>query len=203
MDLPTVAEASAMAAEDLNALAARVADSAAAVERRDAAWIEFDRRLSDNAYTGDHVHQWFQATYGPIGRNSVYRARAAVRAAGSRLAEIAADAQAYMEMAAAEGGDAVFGAATQRAGQLIFQLLMETRAEDLGAGDPAAVGKILNALAKLQKSRAETEMIRHKLDEMRREFDSQVKRATSGGGDGKLSAADIAAIRSAVFGEAA
>jgi len=202
MALPAVAEASGMKAEDLNALVARVADNPEAVEKRDELCMEFDRRLSDASYTGDHVHEWFERTYGPIGRNSIYRARGAVRAATSEVTQIAAEAKAYSDLAAAEGGDAMYGAVRLRYNQLVFQLLMELRSGDLNTDKPEVVARILNSLAKVQKSGAETEMIRHKLGEMRNEFDSQVKRATSAG-DGKLSAEDIAAIRSAVFGEAA
>jgi len=108
-----------------------------------------------------------------------------------------------MELAASEGADGVFGAATQRAGQLIFQLLMELRSEDLAGDkpDPIKVIRTFEALAKLQKARAETEILNVKLRELRDSFDMATKRAAASSADGKLSAEQIGEIRRVVFGE--
>lgn len=203
--VPPAAEAAAVSVDERNRWVELVADDSDSAKLRDELYVDFDRRLRDSGYGGDAVWDWFKETYGPIGRASIFRARAALRAAESRVAEVAADARAYMDLATAEGADGVFGAATQRAGQLIFQLLMELNASDLGADnpDPAKVAKILNALAKLQKARAETDMIRHKLAEIQKEFDEQVNAKTKKTSDGKLSPEAIADIRKAVFGEAA
>ena len=204
--MPLAARAARLDRETREKLVAAVADSPAAVELRDEMFAEFERRLRDSGYGGDQVWQWFLKTYGPIGRTSIYRARASLRAQESRITEVAADAQAYADLAAAEGADAVFDGASLRAGQLMFQLLYMTKAEDFQTTDIGKVAKIITALGKLQKSRAETDMIREKLADVRRKFDAEVKAAQgrkAKGGSGKLDATDIDAIRKAVFGEAA
>ena len=201
--MPDAVAAAAMTADEIQALVAQVADDEAARKIRDELYAEFDRRLADPGYGLDQLVEWFANAYAPVGRSSLYRARCAIRAHESRIAETSDYAKAYVALAAEQGGEAVFAGASQRAGQLVFQLLMETRAEDLDAADPAKLAKIIGALAKIQKSRAETDMIRQRLTEARRKFDSEVSDRAAHNADGKLSAGDIDAIRKAVFGEAA
>ena len=206
---PDAANAFHLSADERQAVAARVAGHEAARQRRDEATVEFERRCLDRGYTGDQLWEWFQGLYGPISRSSVYRARAALRAHGSKVAQVAAEARAFVEAArgdegAADNGDALFAAASHRYGQLAFQLLMETSAKELG-GEGVNISKlvsIVSALAKLTKARAETELLGEKVAAMRRAFDAEVDaaRRNAEGGDGTITPDQITAIRDAVFG---
>jgi len=200
LKMPPAAEAAGLPAEKLAELTRQVADDRKACALRDKLYVDYERRLRDSAYSGDQVWQWFAKTYGPIGRTSIYRARAALRANESRIAETAAQAQAFVDLAEAEGADGVFAGATQRAGQLIFQLLYQLRSEDLDTDDPAKIAKILNALGSLQKARVETQLIKAKCDELRRKFDRQIAAAKGKTRDGKLTDEMIDQVRKAVFG---
>ena len=204
LDLPDAAAATAMADDVRRVLVAKVADSPDAVKLRDELYVDLERRLRDPGYSGQQVWQWFQKTYGPIGRTSIYRARAALRAQESAIAEIAAQARAYIDLAEESGADDVFRAASRRAGQLIFQLLMEANADRLGGRmNVNKLNGIVVSLAKLQKSRAETDLIAEKLAELRRRFDEQMAAATAKRPDGRLTDADIAEAREAIFGKVA
>ncbi len=204
LNLPSVSEAAALSADGLAALCGRVAEDADSASLRDKLTLEFERRLRDPAYSGHAVAEWFRDTYGPIGRSSIYRTAASLRCQESRIAECAAQAQAYVDLAADSGADAVFAAGSGRAGQLIFQLLMETNAAALsGEMNLDKLHKIVSALAKLQKSRAETELLGEKIDQMRRKFDKAAKVAATKAAGGALTDDMIAEVRRAVFGEAA
>lgn len=175
-------------AEAMKGLLARVADERGAVQIRDELTADLDRRLRDSGYTGDQVHEWFVGQYGPIGRASIYRARATVRAADSRIAETAEQARAFVELAEAEGADGVFAGATKRAGQLMFQLLYQAEAKDIKVDD---LYRIVIGLAKLQKARAETEVLREKVSEIRKAALAGVERAAARAGRRGLSRDDV------------
>ncbi len=208
LKLPTVAAAAKLTATARKAIVAKVADSKKAVKIRDKMFVDFERRLLDaNGYTGDHIVKWFRKEIGPIGRSGIYRARAALQAAGSRIAEISAQAQAFMSQVSESGPDAVFDAATQRAGQLYFQLLMELDAEDLSGlkAEPAKIITLIDSLGSLQRSRAQTKLLDQKVVAMTRSFDAEMKRIQrkTKGKSGALTPAMIQQVREAVFGSAA
>ncbi len=203
--LPTVAEASIkLSRVQRKALVAKVADNPKAVEIRDELFIDFERRLRDSGYGGDKIWQWFQKTYGPIARSSIYRPRAEYRAQNSRIQEIAAEARAYMELATEEGADGIFDAATQRAGQLYFQLLMALNSDDLEGirSKPEKIIQLIDSLGALQRSRAQTDLLKQKVAEMTSKFDQQVKaaQARSKRGDGSITPEMLQKIRKKVFG---
>jgi len=179
--MPSAARAGKLSVGELSAVVATVADNKAAAKLRDEMALEFDRRCRDGGYDGDQVHAWFVKTHGPLGRSSVFRARAALRAVDSRIGECSAQAQAFLQLAEAEGARSIFAGATQRASQLLFQLLFSARPEDITMDDWDKVSKIMGALAKLQKASAETEMIQTRLAAIRKGAKAEVDRATQGG----------------------
>ena len=83
--LPTLDQASARSAEERAVLVKKVADSKRARKKRDELYVDFERRLRDAGYKGDQVWRWFQKTYGPISRSSIFRARAMLRALRKRF----------------------------------------------------------------------------------------------------------------------
>ncbi len=203
--LPTVAEASIkLSRVQRKALVAKVADNPKAVEIRDELFIDFERRLRDSGYGGDKIWQWFQKTYGPIARSSIYRPRAEYRAQNSRIQEIATEARAYMELAAEEGADGIFDAATLQAGQIYFQLLMSLTGEDLKGikADPKKIIQLIDSLGALQRSRAQTDLLKQKVAEMTQKFDQQIAKAQarSKRGDGSITPEMLQKIRKTVFG---
>ncbi len=207
--LPPLGEAAKLSRRELNDLAALVADDSDAAKLRDELYLEFERRLRDPGYTGAKLMEWFEETYCPIGRSSMYRAMGSARANMTRIRESNEIARAYMEITREEGPSGVFDAATELAGEYMFHAFYELNVPlDPDTGQPKTkpdmvkVSKLINALAKLQKSRAETEQTEHKTAQMKA-FDEQVNAAKGKKKSGKFTQADIDELRKAVFGEAA
>jgi hypothetical protein len=128
MDSP---EASALSDADVSAMAQKAVENEEARKNRDERVMDFERRLRERSYSGEDVLAWFRATYGPIGRSSIFRARAALRAYATGVEEIAKQAQAIIDLGKESGADAVNQAIFERMGQLMFQMLMEINAGKL------------------------------------------------------------------------
>ena len=188
-----------------SSLVNKVADDEAAAARRDELFVEFERRLRDtNGYTLDQILKWFGETYGPLGRASIQRVRAAMLAQESRIRQSAALAKAFKD-AAAEGDGDVTDAAMDRAGQLYFSLLMklnETSLDDLMA-NPKQIIKLIDSLASLQRARKEGQLLDQKIAALQRKFDREIQSAQAKSGDGKLTPELIAEAKEAIFGKVA
>lgn len=205
--LPTVAAAGKLPREQRQELVAKVASTAKARKVRDGLFVDFERRLRDSGYSGDQVWEWFKSAYGPIARSSIYRARGALRAQESRISEVSEQARAYMKLADEGGAEGVFGAATRRAGQLYFQLLMELTGDDLEGlrARPEKIIQLVDSLGSLQRARAQTNLLNQKLAEMRRKFDEEIAAAQrrSGRRDKAITPEMLKRVRETVFGSAA
>ncbi len=204
--LPTVAQAAKLPEEDRQVLVAKVADSKKAAKLRDKLVMEFEHRLRDPGYNGEQIWDWFKSTYGPIGRSSIFRVRAKLRVHESRIAEISQQAEAFVQLADESGGQKIEKAATRRAAQLYFQLLMQLDAEDLAGvrGDPKKIVAIIDSLAGLRRTGAQTNLLEQRLAETRQNFDRQIAAAQrkAKSRDGKLTPEMIQKVREAVFGSA-
>jgi len=193
LPLPTVAEASALDDLAMHALDRKIADSPAARKIRDELWAEFERRLREPQYTGDDVWEWFQKSYGPISRASIYRARADIRASDSRVAECRDQAEAYVAAAGDGGGEKVLQAAMDRAGQIFFQILMELDSSR-AAGEPAdwgQIGKLVDSLSNLRRSRAQADLMQLRVAEMNKAARAQVDLAAAKAGPKGLTRDDV------------
>jgi hypothetical protein len=175
--IPTVAQAAAMGEVDRAHWVARVADDTEAAKLRDSLYLEFERRCMDPGYRGDQVFEWFKDNYGPISRSSFYRARSDVRARHSGIEDAASQARAFIELAESEGADSCFAGFTARAGQLAFELIMETQARDLKTGDPAKLAKLLEAIGKLAKAKADIALVKAREAEIQRKLDAEKRQA--------------------------
>ena len=153
LNMPRGPEAAKLPDWALSELTRAVAENPKAVKLRDRLYIDFERKLRDPGWTGDQVWNSFQETYGPIGRTSIYRARWALQAKDSKISEVAGIAEAFNRVGQEAGAEGIYKAAGQRAGQLVFSLLMECNAADLGGEmSITRLSAIIQALAKLQTS---------------------------------------------------
>lgn len=185
VSMPTVAEVESLTYSEIGELTKAIADCPAAAELRDELFADFERRLRDPGYNGMQVHEWFEGEYGHVACSSMYRTRASLMAAESRITEIAAQARAFVDASVSEGADEVFTAANKRIGQLMFQLLMEADAASLSEGKSLNISKftsLASSLAKLQASRAQAELNRERVAAMKREIKTEVEKATAATG---------------------
>lgn len=192
MPIPDARTCSRASAIKLTRWTVLVADDVQARTMRDELYVEFEARLRDPAYTLHELQDWFGSIYGPVAVSSIHRVRVHLLAEETRIAETGAQARAFMELARASGADAVFGGAVERAGQLLFELLFQTRAEDLSSTgrEAANFAKLLGALGSLMRGRAETDLARARLDEMRRRL-AEAKAAADRRAESELRAGGV------------
>jgi hypothetical protein len=184
---------------------ALVAENPDAREVRDAAWADYRRRLGDKTtYSGKSILAWLAEHGVIVAEASLSRDRAPLKARAARL-EIGAEAtRQFMSIAGkAESGD-VFKAGLARVGQVLFETSLQFEAEEVRAAmNGGDYIRLAEAVAKLSKAYAETNILSVRLAEMKAAFTKEVKSRAEKNGDGKLSQADVDEIRKAVFGSAA
>jgi len=206
LKLPTVEQAFELTDKALNPFTLQVADDPQARQLRDRLFAEFRAKLLDTQLTLQEIVDWFKVAYGPVTLSSIHRARVDAQAQEAPVAQCADLANKCLEIARAEGAGAVFDASSQLAGQYIFQILLQAQAAlSGGEADTGGMVKVIGALAKLQQSKAQADLLMQKTRELRTEFDRQMqaaKREADGAG-GKFTDDMIAKVRKAMFGEAA
>ena len=184
---------------------AAVAENPDAKEVRDAAWGDYRRRLADTTtYTGEAILAWLAEHGVQISQASLSRDRAPVKAREDRLGLSSEITRRFMAQAGnADAGD-VFKAGLARVGQVLFETSLQFDAQELRAAmEGGDFIRLAEAVAKLAKAHAETNILTVRLAEMKAAFTKEVKARAERSGDGKFSQADLDDIRKAVFGSAA
>jgi len=171
---------------------------------RNELWLQYEMRLTDtNTYTLEEIRQWLAGHSVTVGRTVIHRDRHAVLARETAVRLAGAKAAAIVKAVGEQTGDDIFAGGRLLAAQAIFDALSNLGPEALDNMTVPQTLKMIDALSRLSKSHAETEMIEARLAQMRQAFDDQVEAAKAKASDGRLSEGDIAEIRRAVFGEAA
>lgn len=180
------------------------ADDDAARQIRDSLWEQYERMLRDTrTYTLKDVRDWLTDRKLKVSRSSVHRDRAALLEA-ERVYELAVHkANAVLDAAAESGEHDVLKAGRVVAGQLLFNSLSSLSSAALEGLKPHQVLRMIDTLGLLSKAHAETDLIRQKLAELQRQFDREISAAQAKTPDGKLTPAQIAEAKEAIFGQVA
>ena len=173
---------------------------------RDALWGEYELRLRDvQTHKLDSICAFLASNGVKVGRSSVHRDRDALLQKERSYIIAAEKARAIVDSISADGAEDVLRGGQVIAGQLLFEALANLDPVALEGMTPGQILKMIDTLSWLRKSTTDADMVELKITELQKRFDEKVAatRKQKKGGDGKLSAADIAEIRKAVFGEAA
>ena len=210
LGVPTMAQAAELSDKELAAFAKIVDADAKGKALREELAAAFEVRLLGRENLDD-ITDWFNGEYGAglpegrkiITRTSIHRVRTAMRAKTDRIEECSKSASAVMSVLKGKDASAVFDASTELAGQYIFQLLLEFSADPDKRPDAERGAKLIGALAKLQQSKAVTDLTNAKLRDLQTKFDAEMKARQAGSSDGKLTPDMIREARVAIFGTAA
>jgi len=197
-----------VAGDDLDAQAESVSRDADARAARDALWAEYEAMLRDTrTWTVRRLAEWLGEHWGvSTTHSSVHRDRKRILRA-QRVNELAnAKLKAAMELVTDLGHDDLYADGIRWIQQMILQVLLNYTPQSLADMKPSQIVAMMDTFAKTGRAFAETQMVNARLAELQRKFDREVaaaqKRAAEGTG-AALDAEAIAAIRRAVFGEAA
>ncbi len=178
----------------------------AARSLRDVQWMEYERMLRDTqTYSLAAIRQWLsEQAANTVATASIHRDRRALLARERAYALAAGKAKAVIEQAQESGESDVLKGGRVLAGQLLFQALADlspAALEDLSAKQ---VIDLIDALSKLSRAHAQTELTNEKVAELRRRFDQQMSAAVKKAkGGGTITDEDISQARKLIFGDAA
>jgi hypothetical protein len=151
---------------------AQVAENADAKEVRDAAWGDYRRRLADTTtYSGEAILAWLAEHGVQISQASLSRDRAPVKAREDRLGLSSEITRRFLAQAgSADAGD-VFKAGLARVGQVLFETSLQFDAQELrDAMEGGDFIRLAEAVGKLAKAHAETNILSVRLEEIQRKL---------------------------------
>jgi len=182
------------------------AENPAAREIRDAIWAEYESRLRDTqTYTLKAIAAWLRETTGIDAKTmAVHRDRKPVLARQRALELTIADVRNFLEATRDASEAEIMEAARRRAGDQLFQLLMQARVDRPDTVDPKDLIRWARAVADLSAAGASTRLSEQRLAEMRKAARAEAEREAEAAPDGRLSKTEVLKIIDAAMkGEAA
>jgi len=181
-----------------------VAESPEARDVRDALWADYERMLADkNTYTLEATRAWLKEQGVKASLSAIARDRAPVLARVRQLEIIPAKVRQYLDATKDSSTGEVLEAARKRSADLLFEHLLGIASGGVEGVDLDQLRLMARAVASLSTADAQTQILDHRLAEMRDAFDAKVKAATKGRKNKTLTDGDVAEVRKAVFGSAA
>jgi hypothetical protein len=169
-------------------------------EKRDALWVDYERRLRDpDTYTLADILEWLLAMKIKASVSSVHRDRTSVLEPERLQRESAAETRAILESLSGQTDADLFRANRLLLGRAFLDALVSLKTGALTLEKTEDILTMARAVARLSTADAQADLARERLRQIRNEFDEAVK-AKVKTGDGKLSQADIEEISGAVFG---
>ena len=171
-------------------------------ELRDSYWYELQRRIADvQTYSIDDLHQWIHGEMGvAIGRTSIQRLREHHVARLRSIQMRAALAREVVQAAGERSETDMLEAGRILVGQRIFEALSGLDESSLSNLSATQILKLFDCSAQMSRQDMETRYRKAQLGELVKKFDREAKAKVTGR-DGTLTAADLAEIRKAVFGD--